>query len=62
MKRWRVIHRGYKVMTIDAETKEEARKKFRESGSFYANDRVTIKEEELYGWALIESMGCSKYD
>ena len=62
MKRWRVIYHGF-YECVEAETKEEAKQKAIAINSWWAGKRLTVKEDKrLYGWDLINSLGCSKYD
>ena len=62
MKHWKVFHKGF-CECVEADTKEEAKQKAIAIHSWWAGQRLTVKEDkELYGWDLIESVGCSKYD
>ena len=62
MKRWRVIYHGF-YECVEADTKEEAKQKAIAINSWWAGKRLTVKEDKrLYGWDLINSLGCSKYD
>ena len=62
MKRWKVIYHGF-CEYVEADTKEEAKQKAITIHSWWAGKRLTVKEDKnLYGWDLIESAGCSKYN
>ena len=75
MKLWKVMLLGnYKI--VEAETREEAKKIAGEQSYWVSQERldklnegrekkyrIIVKEhKKLYGWDLINSLGCSKYD
>jgi hypothetical protein len=75
MKRWKVMLRDTSII-VEAETKEEAKRIAGERNYWVSQEwldklnegrtkkaRIIVKEDKnLYGWDLINSMGCSKYD
>jgi hypothetical protein len=62
MKRWKVMCKGF-YEYVKADTKEEAKQKAIAYHSWWVGQRIIVKEDKnLYGWDLIESAGCSKYD
>ena len=62
MKHWKVFYKGH-YESVNADTKEEAKQKAIKIHNWWAGQRLTVKEDkELYGWDLIDSLGCSKYD
>ena len=75
MKRWKVmLHGDYEI--VEANTKEEAKEIAGKKNYWVSQEwlnklnagrekkyRIIVKEDtRLYGWDLIESLGCSKYD
>ena len=75
MKRWKVMLHG-DCEIVEAETKEEAREIAGKKNYWVSQEwldklnagsskkyKIIVKEDKnLYGWDLINSMGCSKYN
>ena len=75
MKLWKVsLANSYRI--VEAETKEEAKEIAGKKNYWVSQEwlnklnagsskkyRIIVKEDKrLYGWDLIDSLGCSKYD